>query len=147
LTNEGASDSGIAVWWLAKFHHLPGENFSSIILNQACSWGVYCGSHSDKGHRNKADVSEVEVFPPVRAVCLAFLSAFWFPWIAVVSFWCPQQCMTATCLRAHIAFSNFRISCSYFKTKWGTQTEFLSESKFVCFSYQDTSGHLGVQAG
>jgi hypothetical protein len=50
----------------------------------------------------------------VRASFLAFLSAFQFPQTAVVSpFWCPQQCMAATHLGTHTAFSNFRNFCSY----------------------------------
>jgi hypothetical protein len=104
----------IAVWLLANFHHPPNRKFSSLVLNQHCSCGVYHGSHSYKGHRNKAAVSEAEVYPPVRAAYLASLSAFQFPQTAVVSpFWCPWQCMTATCLGAHTASSNSRIFCPY----------------------------------
>jgi hypothetical protein len=111
LTNVGASNSGIVIRPLANFHHLLGRKFPSSVLNQACYCGVYCGSHSNKGHRNKAAVSEAEICSPVRAAHLASLSAFWFPWTIIVSpFWCPLQCLTTTHLEAHIASSNFRIS-------------------------------------
>jgi hypothetical protein len=34
----------------------------------------------------------------------------------------PWKCKTTTCLGAHTISSNSRISCSYFKTEWGTWT-------------------------
>jgi hypothetical protein len=81
-----------------------GRKFPPSVSNQACSCEVYHGSHSDKGHGNKAAASEAEVCPPVRTTCLTSLSDFWFPQTAVVSpFWCPQQCMTATHSGAHTA--------------------------------------------
>jgi hypothetical protein len=114
LTNMGASDSGMAMWPSVNFHHPSGRKFSHLVSNQTCSCEVHCGSHSDKGHGNKSAVSEAKICPPVWAALLAFLSAFQFPWTAVVSpFWCPRQCMTTTHLGAHTAFSSFRISCPY----------------------------------
>jgi hypothetical protein len=114
LDSVGASDSGMAMWPSANFHHPSCRKFSPSVSNQACSCDVYCGYHSDKGHGNRAAVSEAEVCPPVRAAHLASPSVFQFPQTAVISpFWCPQQCMTTTRLGAHRASSNSRISCPY----------------------------------
>jgi hypothetical protein len=45
---------------------------------------------------------------------LASLSAFQFPQaISVSPFWCPWQCINATCLGAHTMSSSSRISCPY----------------------------------
>jgi hypothetical protein len=66
-------------------YHPASRKFPSSVSNQACSCEVYHGSHSDKGHRNKAAASEAEVCFPVRAVHLAFLSAFLFAQTAIVS--------------------------------------------------------------
>jgi hypothetical protein len=83
-------------------------------LNQACSCGVYCGSHSAKGHGNKAAIRTVGAGPLVRATCSISLSAFQFPRALVASpFWCLQQCMTATHLGTHTVSSSLRISCPY----------------------------------
>jgi hypothetical protein len=99
---------------IANFHHPSSRNLPHSILSQTCSCDVYCGSHSDKGHRNKAAISEVEVCPPVRAARLASLSAFQFSQTIVVSpFWCLQQCITATHLGAQTASSSSRISYPY----------------------------------
>jgi hypothetical protein len=55
-----------------------GRKFPPSVSNQACSCEVYHGSHSDKGHGNKAAVSEAEVCP-VRAAHLASYQPFGFP--------------------------------------------------------------------
>jgi hypothetical protein len=116
LTNVGASDSGMAMWPSVNFHHLSGRTFP-FSLNQACFCEAHSRSHSDKGHGNKTAASEAEVCPPVKTAVLAFLPAFRFHWTAVDSpFWCPQQCMTTTCLGAQTAFSNFRNFWSVFNT-------------------------------
>jgi hypothetical protein len=89
LTNVGASYSGMAMQPSVNFHHPSGRKCSHLVSNQACFCDVYHGSHSDKGHRNKAAISEANICP-VRAPYLASLSAFWFLQTAVVSpFWCP----------------------------------------------------------
>jgi hypothetical protein len=117
LTNVGATDSSVAMQPSVNFHHPPGRKFSPSFSNQACSCDIYYGTHSNKGHGNKAAASEPKVCPPVKVGRLAFLSAFWFPWTTGVSpFWCSQQCMTINHLGAHKAFRNFRIFLSIFKT-------------------------------
>jgi hypothetical protein len=99
---------------LVNFQHQPSRTFLPSISNHTCCCEVNHGSHSDKGQGSKAVASEAEVCPPVRVVHLALLSAFWFPWTAVVShFWSPWQYMTTSYLEAHIPFSNSTISCSY----------------------------------
>jgi hypothetical protein len=109
-----ASDLGMAMWPSANFYHQFGRNFPSLVLNQACSYSVYCGSHSAKGHGNKTAIRAFGAGPLVSATFLAFLSAFWFPQEIVASpFWCSQQCVTATHLGAHTASSSLRISCPY----------------------------------
>jgi hypothetical protein len=55
LTNVGASDSGMAMRPSANFHHQSSGKLPFSVLNEACC-GVYHGSHSAKGHGNKADV-------------------------------------------------------------------------------------------
>jgi hypothetical protein len=67
-----------------NFHYPFGRNFPFSVLNQPCSCGVYSESHSAKGNGNKAAVRTVEVGPFMKAVCLASLSAFWFPQAIVV---------------------------------------------------------------
>jgi hypothetical protein len=140
LTNVGASDSGMAVWPSVNFHHQSSRKFPPSVSNQTCFCEVCHGSHSDKGHRNKVSASEAKVCPPMRAPRLAFLLAFWFPQPAVVfPFWCPQQCMTATCLGAHTAFSNFRIFLSIFNTffSWvndSIQSHYCMSGKACVFS-------------
>jgi hypothetical protein len=79
LTNMGASDSGLAIQPVTNFHHLPGRKLPPSVSNQTCSCEVYCAYHSNKREGNKAAISEAEVCPPVKAACLASLSAFWFP--------------------------------------------------------------------
>jgi hypothetical protein len=79
LDKCGASDSGITIPPWANFHHPPSRKFPSSVFNQACSCGVYHGSHSDKVHGHKTGVNEAEVCPPVRVPHLASLSALRFP--------------------------------------------------------------------
>jgi hypothetical protein len=55
---------------------------SPLVTSQACFCEVYHGSHSDKGHGNKAAISEAEVCPPVRAK---------FAWLPYQSFNFPEQ--------------------------------------------------------
>jgi hypothetical protein len=75
---------------------------------------VYHGSHSAKGHGNKAVIRTVGAGTLMRATYLASLSSLQFPWAIVASpFWCPQQCIAATHLGAHTGSSNLRISCPY----------------------------------
>jgi hypothetical protein len=75
--------------WRCSHHHIsdhpPGRKLPPSVLSQACSCDVYHGSHSEKGHRNKAATSKAEFCPPMRAAWLASLSAFQFPWTLVVS--------------------------------------------------------------
>jgi hypothetical protein len=79
LTNVGPSDSGMAMWQSVNFHLPSSRKFPPSLSNQACFCEVYHGSHSDKGHKNKAADSETEVCPLGKAAHLASLSAFWFP--------------------------------------------------------------------
>jgi hypothetical protein len=80
LKNVGDSDSGMAMQPPANFHQLSSRKISSSVLNQSYSCGVYHGSHSAKGHGNKAEVRAVGAGPLMRAACLTPLSAFQFPW-------------------------------------------------------------------
>jgi hypothetical protein len=75
----GASDSGMAMQPSVNFYYQFGRKFPPSVSKHTCFCEVYHGSHSDKGHRNKAAVSEAEVCPSVRAACLVFLSVFQFP--------------------------------------------------------------------
>jgi hypothetical protein len=109
-----ASESGMAMRPSINFHHLSVRKIPASVSNEACTFRVYHGSHSDKGHRKQAAVSEAEVCLPVRIACLASPSAFWFPEITVVfPFWYPWHHISAAQLGAHTASSNSRISCLY----------------------------------
>jgi hypothetical protein len=113
LTNVGASDWGMAIWLSVNFHHLSGRKFPSSVSNQAYSCDIYHGSHSGK-HEKKAAASDDEVCPLWGLLTWLPYQPFGFPKHLFFSpFWCPRQCMTVTCLGAHTASSNSRISCPY----------------------------------
>jgi hypothetical protein len=97
LTNVRASDSDMTPWPSVHFHYPSSVKYYPSVSNPDYCCDICSGSHSDKGHRNKAAAYEAVIWPPVRTSCLAFLSAFWFSQTAIVSpFWYPQQYITAT---------------------------------------------------
>jgi hypothetical protein len=104
-----ASDSGMAMQPWINFHHVSGRKLPPLVSNQACFCEVCHGSPSDKGHGNKAAVSEAKLVFLWGLLAWLSYQPFSFPEQLSSSLLVPLVVHDQYSLRAHTGSSSFRI--------------------------------------
>jgi hypothetical protein len=113
------STSKWLIVWSVKSGWL--ENTSTITSKQVCSRGPESSGSSVAGFRVLTNSSQIHGFSHNMLLISDHLGVF-------------QPVISFIFHKSHNRVGN--LDC-----------EFLSQSKFVCFSHQDSSGHQGMQAG